>query len=305
MTAVASLIAGLAEVAPFPFTGDVFPAAGDPGALDFFFSATLQQFGFWTRSDGHYHLPTYATVEGERRKGSDYLWAAYLRRGRERPESLTPAGQAAWDGATMSRVMRDDDGSCPLPALDLHAGLAADYGTTLAAAGVAPTDLLDAANRSPRPLAALLRMLDHVGGYREDPLRKKSALLAIILRQRPEHWLADAAEDDSPPIVDYHVQRTCLRTGMVRVEEPLRTRLAERRVLEPDEEAAVRRAAHQAVARLVEVSGRPMGAVDWFLFQMRHRCPETSEPECAACPAEPACARDTALFQPVLRTTAY
>jgi hypothetical protein len=48
-----------------------------------------------------------------------------------------------------------------------------------------------------------------------------------------------------------------------------------------------------------------MGAVDWFLFQMRHRCPEMSEPQCAECPADPACAKSTGLFQPVFRTTAY
>ena len=30
--------------------------------------------------------------------------------------------------------------------------------------------------------------LDHVGGYREDPLRKKSALLAMILNNRPEKY---------------------------------------------------------------------------------------------------------------------
>jgi hypothetical protein len=56
---------------------------------------------------------------------------------------------------------------------------------------------------------------------------------------------------------------------------------------------------------LADLSGRPMGAVDWFLFSMRHRCPEMAEPQCSLCPAEPACARDVGLFQPVLRTTAY
>jgi hypothetical protein len=35
------------------------------------------------------------------------------------------------------------------------------------------------------------------------------------------------------------------------------------------------------------------------------RCPETTEPDCPACPVQKICARETALFQPVLRTTAY
>jgi len=76
-------------------------------------------------------------------------------------------------------------------------------------------------------------------------------------------------------------------------------------VLHADEEEAIRRATFAAVQRLSEVSGRGMGAVDWFLFQMRHRCPEMTAPECAACPALGACAQRVELFQPVLRTTAY
>lgn len=155
-------------------------------------------------------------------------------------------------------------------------------------------------------MRSLLTLLDHVGGYREDPLRKKAALLGVILRQRPEHLLPETDHDDAPPIVDYHVQRTCLRTGMVVIDDPaLRATVLERRLLTADEEAAVRRAAFDAVAELSARSGRGMGAVDWFLFQMRHRCPEATAPDCASCPANSACGHHVALFQPVLRTTAY
>ena len=157
-----------------------------------------------------------------------------------------------------------------------------------------------------RPLRSLLSLLDHIGGYREDPLRKKSALLGVILRQRPEHALPGAPDDDAPPIVDYHVQRTCLRTGLVIVDDPeLERTLRSRHVLTPADEDAVRRAAFEAVGELVERSGSDMGTVDYLLFQMRHRCPESSPPHCAACPADPACQHRTELFQPVLRTTAY
>lgn len=76
-------------------------------------------------------------------------------------------------------------------------------------------------------------------------------------------------------------------------------------MLDPADEWAVRRATFDAVARLSTVSGRDMGTVDWFLFQMRHRCPEATAPDCAACPADPACAHRIELFQPVIRTTAY
>ena len=92
---------------------------------------------------------------------------------------------------------------------------------------------------------------------------------------------------------------------MVTVDDTLRERLAGRFIIEEHDEVAVRRAAFSAVERLSEISGKSMGAVDWFLFQMRHRCPEMTEPECRLCPAAAACARDTDLFQPVRRTTFY
>ena len=67
----------------------------------------------------------------------------------------------------------------------------------------------------------------------------------------------------------------------------------------------MRRAAFRAMLALRDQSGRPMAACDYFLFQMRHRCPEMREPDCAQCPADPACAHRKELFQPVLRTTFY
>jgi len=53
------------------------------------------------------------------------------------------------------------------------------------------------------------------------------------------------------------------------------------------------------------LSGKSMGAVDWFFFGARRRCPEMTEPECAVCPVDPVCGHHTELFQPVMRTTFY
>jgi hypothetical protein len=175
----------------------------------------------------------------------------------------------------------------------------------MTALGLTPARLTDEAARAPSPVRAVLARLDHIGGYKEDPLRKKSALLALILRERPERFLP-AAGEDVPPIVDYHVQRSLLRLGLLDVRDgALRARLEDRRLLEPNDEEAVRRAAFSAMQRLAHESGRPMAACDYFLFQMRHLCPETREPECVRCPADPACAHRKELFQPVRRTTFY
>ena len=82
--------------------------------------------------------------------------------------------------------------------------------------------------------------MDRIGGYKEDPLRKKSALLAIILQQRPERFLRSVESEEAPPIVDYHVQRSCLRLGLIRVVDPgLYESLSRRRIVSAADEAQV------------------------------------------------------------------
>ena len=303
---VAGLIATAPEATAFDFTGPDFPEPGDPAALDFFFAGTVQQFGFWRERAGRYGEPMIASLGGRARKGSDYLWAAYLRWAREAPDELTPSGQAALDDADFDHRLRDDGGRNPLPAGTLHPACARAYGRDMLALGLTPASLLAEANAVEQPLAHFLARLDAVGGYREDPWRKKSALLAAILSQRPERFLRLGEGEDVPPIVDYHCQRSCLRLGVVAVpDETLASKLAKREVVSAEEEEAVRAACYEAVAEIRDLSGRSMGAVDWFFFQNRTRCPEMTEPDCAACPADPACAHRTRLFQPVFRTTAY
>jgi sugar/nucleoside kinase (ribokinase family) len=304
---VARLLAAMGEAGPFDFVGEDFPEFGDPRALDFFFASTLQQFGFWEAADdGGYARPFVAPLGGRPRKGSDYLWAAYRRWLSDAPDGLTPAGQQSLDKHELLRRLASDAGGRSMPAADLRLPAARAYGRDMRELGLTPAVVVARAASSRHPLLSLLTQLDHVGGYKEDPLRKKSALLAMILRERPERWLPIEGDDDLPPIVDYHVQRACLRLGLVAVEdEPLRRRLEERRAVSADEERAVRGSAFRAVGELQRRSGRTMAVCDRFLFEMRTRCPETSEPECGRCVADPACAHRKALFQPVRRTAFY
>jgi hypothetical protein len=310
LAALASLLASRDDVRPFDFTGENFPPVGHPSALDFFFAATLQQFGFWRLEDGRYAGPMVASLGGRVLKGSDYLWAAYRRWMLVAPKGLRPEAQSALRHDDFARHLRGDDGSLPLPDPDRFLDAARAYGADMVALGLTPPAVaLWATFRgdvsAPGAVAALLRQLDHVGGYKEDPLRKKSALVALILRERPERFLP-AEDSDVPPIVDYHVQRSLLRLGVVEVvDDALRARLVARERLETDEEWAVRRAAFRAMERLRAESGRSMAACDYFLFQMRHRCPEMSEPECPRCPADGVCAHRKELFQPVRLTTFY
>jgi ribokinase len=301
-----ALLRELPDLDGSPFVGELFPAVHAAGAVDWWFAATLQQYGFWYEANGRHAGPMIATIDGAERKGSDYLWAQYLRWWQRDADAVTPSAQMQVDADAWATAAADDGGVDPYPDPVQRVASCRDYGASMAELGMSPSDLVAAAAGTTRPMAALLRLLDHVGGYREDRWRKKAALLGVVLRQRPEGFLPMVADDDAPPIVDYHVQRTSLRTGMVAIDDPtLAAAIVDRRVIGAADEAAVRRATFAAVAELTEVSGRSMGAVDWFLFQMRRRCPEMTAPECANCPAAPAGARATGQFQPVFRTTAY
>jgi hypothetical protein len=304
---VAPLLANLGEVVPFPFTGSVYPPVGHPATPDFFFAATLQQFSFWTTAQGRYHQPLVAPIEGEQLKGSDYLWQAFMRRLDNDTEFYTPKRQATLTRQDVLSLFRADDGTEPMPALDLHLEQAQQYGRNMLALGLMPQDLVRQAQASPFPLDTFVRLLDHIGGYKEDPLRKKTGLLAMILNQRPEAYLTFGSNEQLAPVTDYHLMRSALRIGLIDVvDDQLREDLIDRRVLSPGDEWAVRSAAYLAIEQVATLSGKSSGAVDsWFFSNARNRCPEMTEPDCEHCPADPLCTHRKELFQPVMRTTFY
>ncbi|NTU61835.1 MAG: hypothetical protein HGB05_00155 [Chloroflexi bacterium] len=352
---IATLIAHLPEVRPFRFVGDFFPYVDDPGALDWFFAVTLQQFGFWEmtphpptpspavnsthRESGSvdspflrassslfseeglgmraYLHPMIALLDGRSLKGSDYLFAAYRRMLDRDGGFFRPDRQAALTAGELTAVLRADDRLNPMPVFDLHLAMAQSYGHDMQALGWTPQSVIETANASARPRQTFLSLLDHIGGYKEDPLRKKAMLLVLILEQRPEKFLrpADAprlvregpgVRAAEPPVIDYHLMRSWLRTGLVDVmDDELRRKLIRREELSGADEWAVRFAAYQAMQQVQLLSGRSMGAVDWFFFGARRRCPEMTEPDCANCAIDAVCAHRKVLFQPVRRTTFY
>lgn len=303
---IASLIASLPDITDFDFTGVNFPPVNHPAARDFFFAATLRQFGFWSDDGARYVAPYIARLNGQALKGSDFLFAVYMRSLQNDVDALTPARHAALTETEFANWHRDDDRNANMPALALHFEMARAYGRDMQALGWTTADIVAHANASEKPLQTFLRQLDHIGGYKEDPLRKKATLLAIILQQRPEKFLRVNPEEIVPPIIDYHLQRSCLRTGLIRVDDDaLSAKLARREIVTSDEEWAVRRAAYEAIVQAQALCGKSMGAVDWFFFQARRRCPEMTEPDCARCAVDAVCAHEKILFQPVMRTTFY
>jgi len=294
------------DIEAFPFTGELFPLPGAPEALDFFFAATLQQYGFWQDENGRWAGSLVASRGGRPLKGSDYLWAAYLSGLAREPGLCSPASQAMMTVERLAALFLADDGTQPMPQLEERASLARRYGRDMAGLAATPRSLLDAANASARPRAHLVSRLAHLAGYKEDPLRKKAALLALILEQRPERFLRPASDEPELPVIDYHLMRSCLRVGLVAIQDAeLEGRLLARELLPEADERAVRQRCFEAIRELRGLSGLGMGAIDWFFFGARRRCPEATEPECARCSTDPVCAHRRTLFQPVRRTTFY
>ncbi len=307
VTQVAKTISTLAEASPFQFVSPEVPPVGDPQALDYFFAFTLHQFSFWTVKNNRYHQPLIAKIGGVELKGSDYLWSAFNRRLKVDTDFHTPERQANLSREELLEVFRADNGDDPMPALDLHLEQSHSYGRDMLALQLTPQAVLDQALTSTQPLKTFLDLLDQIGGYKEDPLRKKSALLATILNQRPENFLPLRDDEHITPVIDYHAQRSSLRMGLIDVmDEELNSKLTNRQILSPDEEWAVRYTAYRATEKIAALSGKSMGAVDWFFFNnARKRCLEMSEPECQSCQVDSVCAHRKALFQPVIRSIYY
>lgn len=295
------------EASPSNFIGKDFPPEGHPATVDYFFATIFQQFSFWDTLNDQYDHPLIATIDGDKLKGSAYLFRAFVRALKHDTSFYTPERQANLSIDELLQLFRADDDSDPMPAFELHLELARNYGKDMLAAHKSPQNILDIAKRSERPLQTFLHELDKIGGYKEDPLRKKSNLLALCLNQRPEGFLTFGTGEHVPPVIDYHTMRSCLRMGLIDVlDAALKAKIAARKIVSVEEEWAVRYACYLAVEEVVKVSGKSLGAVDWFFFNYsRAHCPEMSEPICAECAVDAVCTHRKELFQPVLRTTFY
>ena len=303
---ISKMVAALDEAAPFNFISPELPPAHHPKALDYFFAVTLQQFSFWNEKNNRYHTPLVAPLGGVSQKGAFYLFDAYRRRLESDADFCSPERQANLSRAELLEIFKADDGTDPMPALDLHLEMANAYGGDMLALRLTPEVVLQQAGASPTPLRTLISILDKIGGYKEDPLRKKSGLLALILNQRPEAFLTFADGEQVEPVIDYHLMRSCLRVGLVDIlDADLKTKITNRELISPADEWAIRLTAYRAIEQVVELSGKSTGAVDWFFFGARKRCPEMTDPECSLCQIDSVCAHRKELFQPVLRTTFY
>ncbi len=290
---------------PFSFSDPqgLYPPPNHPLALEFFFTMSKHQFGFWFDDGRQYLHPLWADVDGVPLKGSDFIWRMGKRMMDETPEFFSPSFQKNLTADRLNDLWKSDCGICPLPNALLHLALLNGYGEDMERLGPTPAAMVERARRTNSACTFLSDTLSRVRGYAEDPLRKKINMLLMILQNRPEKFLP---KEDIPPIVDYHVMRLSLRTGIVSVDSPdLAARLLRREFVTAAEETAIRRNVFDAIERIKKEAGVGTAEIDWLFFSGRKWCPEMETPNCPACQLSPYCEKRTDLFQPVFRTTAY
>lgn len=304
VSAVAAALSLVAQTSALDFADPPHLPVGHPQAVAMLWIATLHQYGFWTETEQGWGTPMYAQLDGQRYKGSDFIWAAFTRAARQDP-SLLSADRMAREPGLFAQICTDDTGQCPIPDLASHAMLHQAHGLAMRQTSYAA--LLSEANASTHPGATLMSRLRTQPGYMGDPLSKKASLLLLILSRRPEKFLDLRDPESIVPIVDYHLMRGCLRTGAVRIKDPdLHRRIEARAWVDAPEELDIRQACGRAIHALVEQSGTSVAAVDGFFFvNGRRQCLETEPPTCQTCPISEPCAQAKQMFQPVFRTTAY
>lgn len=271
-------------VRPFDFAVGFFRCRGCR-AVDWLFATCKHQFGFWTPYNGVWQTSTFATWQGERLKGSDYCFAAMHRVLRQNPNNLTATGHARLRWQDVEGWFRDDDKQNPHAGVGQPRAVGPTIQPTCGKLGWDPAELVRQAREQARPVTWLLQRLDLVRGTEKTHCARSRCCwwwsCSIVLST----YFSMPMSPNWRRLSTTHLMRSCLRTGLVRVVDPLlRERLVARKLLTPAEEWAVRVACYDAVRTLARLSGQSLAAIDWFFFGARRRCPEQEAPDATSCP---------------------
>jgi hypothetical protein len=293
---------------------DMYPSLNHPHAIDFFGFACMQQYGFWHDNGTGYDAPMLGTINGKQNvKGSDLLWkmcknAMDEDSGVFLPKNLTRLS----DKEIGDKIFRDDNGPVLFPDMSHRGDLTRAYGTYFHRRGTALSDIVAEANDAPASLSEFRDLVRDVPGYNTDPFEKKQLLLAMALTNRPEGFLKVNDPHNWDPIIDYHLMRLALRTGMIDLKQPwfgddpeLERKNKLREFVSSQDEYEIRDATYNVFQRIILETGLTMTQIDHLFWAGRRYCPEMEEADCAKCTLAPACEKKTDLFQPVYRTDAY
>lgn len=289
---------------------ELHPHINHPQAINYFSFLGIHNFGFWYGDEHGYVQPLYGSVHGKempKLKGSELL-ARALKRALDKDETIfEPSRLAVITPHDLAYCVFADDSGAPIPFPDFEVRfqLTRAYGQWFLEKETSPEEIVARSNAAEKPLAAFLEMIRQIPGYDEDSFEKKNMLLASSLESRPENFLHVTDPESWCGIIDYHLMRLGLRLGIIQLEEDEQADNILRRWVLPQVEEGIRSCMYEAMNELIDHSGKTAAWLDQLFWFGRKFCPEMTTPNCGACPLSPACLKRTALFQPVLRTTAY
>jgi hypothetical protein len=288
---------------------DMYPPVNHPHALNFFFFVCMHQFGFWYANKEGYIKPAYDTLNGKQEKGSTLLWKLARRVLDTHTELFEPHNLVSMAPKEFEAFFftGDTKTSVSFPNILNRIELTRQYCLWFRKAQTTPAQLIKRANKTLTPATTLINVLTDIPGYSGDsPFNKKAWLLVMALSQRPEYFLHAKEKEHLIPIIDYHVMRVLLRLGcIVFTDIHAQMKNINRVFVAKNEENTVRKMALEVCNSLITKTGRSMPEIDVLLWQARQYCPEMEQPNCQECIFTTVCKKQTELFQPVYRTTAY
>lgn len=283
----------------------IYPSLNNDWVIDFFFTTTLQQFCFWYLKNNKYDKPMIGLVDGFQLKGSDYLWYKTHKIFKTDKDKLSLNNLAKITIDEFNDLYADDNGNFIMPMSKERVALWNNYAKDMLYLKLTPYKIVYKSNKSKKTIEYFINCLKKISGYNEDPLLKKAYLLCLILIIRPEKFLV-ADSKNLKPIVDYHIQRSLLRMGIVEItDEKLLKKVVERILLSAKEEEKVRKKCYEAIENILKYSNKNLSEIDYFFFVNRVNCPELSIPDCSICINNSFCLKKKDLFQPVFETTFY
>lgn len=284
---------------------DMYPELKHPQAVNFFFFAVMQDFGFWYGDDKGYFEPLYGKINGKSEKGADLLWKMCVKALYKDEKQYEPNRLIEIKPAELARIFSDDNGPIPWPDFEKRFQMTRAFGKWFVRERKTPIWIVNEANDSEKPLQCFLTWLRIIPGYNRDLAEKKNLLLAMALANRPEKFLNVKDPENWRPIVDYHLMRVSLRMGLVELNKEEKRENKERKWTDYFTEREIRWAVYNAVLELIAESGRPMSFIDKTMWMGRRYCPEMTAPECTKCLFDSVCKKRVELFQSIIRTAAY